>query len=101
MSTLEEVDLSYNQLQSLPREILSSNTKLKVLDLSNNKIQRLPEDVFGNLTRLKRLFLSNNKLQRLPKLKNLSEIETLYMEKNSLVTLSRDQFQGLSKLRDL
>ncbi|PFX15638.1 Carboxypeptidase N subunit 2, partial [Stylophora pistillata] len=77
MSTLEEVDLSYNQLQSLPREILSSNTKLKIL------------------------FLSNNKLQRLPKLKNLSEIETLYMEKNSLVTLSRDQFQGLSKLRDL
>ncbi|XP_022806302.1 G-protein coupled receptor GRL101-like, partial [Stylophora pistillata] len=83
------------------RKCLLSVLKNTPRDLSNNKIQRLPEDVLGNLTRMKRLFLSSNKLQRLPKFKNLSEIETLYLENNSLVTLSPNQFQGMSKLKDL
>ncbi|XP_022784713.1 G-protein coupled receptor GRL101-like [Stylophora pistillata] len=101
LTVLEELDLSYNQLQRLPRGVLSTNTELKKLDLSYNGIERLPLDVFGNLTKLKKVFLSNNKIQRLPHFKNLSDIETLYMDNNRLKALSPDQFHGLSKLKDL
>ncbi|PFX14533.1 G-protein coupled receptor GRL101 [Stylophora pistillata] len=70
-------DLSYNQLQSLPRGILSSNTNLKVL------------------------FLSSNKLQRLPKLKNLSEIETLAVYENNIEYLQPGVFKGLTNMQSM
>ncbi|PFX12582.1 Relaxin receptor 2 [Stylophora pistillata] len=93
--------LSGNQLEKLPRNIVIDLSALEEMDLSYNQLQCLPRGILSSNNNLKVLFLSSNKLQRLPKLKNLSEIETLYLENNSLVTLSPDQFQGLSKLKDL
>jgi len=43
-SQLITLDLSYNQIQSIPSEV-DRLYKLKVLDLSHNQLQELPEEI--------------------------------------------------------
>lgn len=58
---LEKLDLSSNQLATVPEEI-SALTKLEELRLDSNMIVSLPSAI-GKLTKLKALSLRNNKLQ--------------------------------------
>ena len=59
------LDLSYNELKSLPPEI-SQLTNLTSLDLSYNQLSVLPPEI-ENLLRLETLDLENNKLAQLPR----------------------------------
>lgn len=55
---LNELDLSFNNIEEIPDEI-SYLKNLQVLKLNNNKIKTLPPNLFKN-TRLSRLSLENN-----------------------------------------
>uniref|UniRef100_A0A4W3J5H6 Leucine-rich repeat and fibronectin type-III domain-containing protein 2 n=1 Tax=Callorhinchus milii TaxID=7868 RepID=A0A4W3J5H6_CALMI len=64
--TLEDLDLSYNNLVSLPWEALGKMINLHTLSLDHNLIDYIPEGTFTDLLKLARLDLVSNRLQKLP-----------------------------------
>jgi hypothetical protein len=54
-----------DNLREFPREILTLADTLEILDLSNNQLTSLPDEI-KQLTKLKILFASNNKFETLP-----------------------------------
>jgi len=62
---LTELDLTYNQLTELPKEI-GNLVNLTELHLSYNQLTELPKEI-GNLVNLTVLGLYNNQLTELPK----------------------------------
>ncbi|QZA59211.1 NEL-type E3 ubiquitin ligase domain-containing protein [Candidatus Rhabdochlamydia porcellionis] len=88
-STKQDLNLSSLNLSSLP-DIFNISCfchRLKELDLSENQLTTLP-DTFRNLSRLTRLSLSTNQLTTLPKtLGNLSQLTMLDLGTNQLTTL--------------
>ena len=80
---LQELDLSYNQLKEIPKEIFTL-TNLQKLGLSNNQLTEVPKEIF-TLTNLQVLNLYNNQLTELPKeIGNLTNLQILYLYNNKL-----------------
>ena len=85
-TTVTKINLSNNQLESLPVEI-GNLVALTILDLSNNQLQALPVEI-GNLVALTMLYLSSNQLQALPvEIGNLVALTTLNLFNNQLQAL--------------
>ncbi|GFO28831.1 plant intracellular ras-group-related lrr protein 1 [Plakobranchus ocellatus] len=61
---LSEIQLQHNRLGALPESFLHL-VKLEKIDLSHNEIRHLPEKI-GGMERLSRLNVSHNKLKTLP-----------------------------------
>ncbi|ETV92615.1 hypothetical protein H310_13069 [Aphanomyces invadans] len=120
---LIKVDLSHNEIASIPADIqglsgllsfkicqnklvevpleLFSLTSLVYLDLSNNCLRGPFPDPLGRLNNLKELVLSGNKLTTLPpSMGDLTKLEVLRLEDNSLTGFP-DSFGGLQKLQTL
>ena len=123
---LEQLDLSYNNLISIPNNcftalrslnylhldsnqltILDDNSfkgleKLQFLDISNNRLIALPPEIFENIKQLQRLFIANNSLSVLaPQIfEKLNQLEVLDLSNNELTSswINRDTFVGLSRL---
>lgn len=82
---LQYVDLSYNQLISVPVALMQCRS-LKELNLSHNKMSKLPEE-YG-LKTLKKLFLSFNELSSLPEnIGTSKELEKLRITSNQIKRL--------------
>ncbi|CAE7662001.1 Lrrc8d, partial [Symbiodinium pilosum] len=82
---LQYVDLSYNQLTSVPAALMQCRS-LKELNLSHNKMSKLPEE-YG-LQKLKKLFLSFNELSALPEnIGTSKELEKLRITSNQIKRL--------------
>ncbi|KAM3964947.1 toll-like receptor 7 [Aphomia sociella] len=100
-STLQTIDLSHNDIMSLPAdsEILHLR-RLTQLFLQNNKISELPVDVFSDLLSLKVVNLSNNAINYLPEglFYNTREIREIYMQDNELEILPKRIFNRLEQL---
>jgi len=123
MKSLEVLDLTGNQISSLPKEFYSlprlkrlhlSYNKLSVIDtamssLSNleeltlacNDIKSLPNDVFKHMNKLILLDLSQNSLTQLPSsIPLLVNLEELYISCNQLTQLPTEIYQ-LKSIRSL
>ena len=86
LNNLTWLDLSNNQLSSLP-ESLGNLNNLIWLDLSNNQLSSLPK-YLGNLNNLIWLYLGYNQLSSLSEsLGNLNNLTWLYLEYNQLSSL--------------
>ncbi|MDZ8109997.1 MAG: COR domain-containing protein [Nostoc sp. DedQUE12a] len=93
------LDLSNNQLSSLPPEICQLSS-LKTLDLSNNQLSSLPPEIC-QLSSLETLDLNNNQLSSLPpEICQLSSLTELYLDNNQLSSLP-PEFSQLSSLTRL
>ena len=64
-SSLENLNLSYNLLESVGSETFSSLTMIIRLDLSYNKISSIHYKAFSKMTRLAELYLQGNQLVNL------------------------------------
>ncbi|MBG1240332.1 COR domain-containing protein, partial [Nostoc sp. NZL] len=83
LTNLQTLYLSNNQLSSLPPEIVQL-TNLQTLDLSSNQLSSLPPEI-GQLTNLQTLDLSSNQLGSLPpEIGQLTNLQTLYLSNNPL-----------------
>lgn len=64
-ATIDEVDLSFNQIKDLNKSSLMGLSNLKKLKLNGNMIQTIHPDSFSSQSRLTDLDLSENQLTRL------------------------------------
>nr|XP_005161420.1 leucine-rich repeat and fibronectin type-III domain-containing protein 4-like [Danio rerio] len=64
--TLEDLDLSYNNLRRVPWESIQNMASLHTLNLDHNLIDQIAEGSFGELYKLSRLDMTSNRLQTLP-----------------------------------
>uniref|UniRef100_A0A8C4QHW7 Leucine-rich repeat and death domain-containing protein 1 n=1 Tax=Eptatretus burgeri TaxID=7764 RepID=A0A8C4QHW7_EPTBU len=88
LSGLQVLDLHFNKLMTLPKDI-GQLTSLQVLNLENNKLQSLPESI-GELHNLRTLNVKDNALVDLPdSLKFLSQLYGLDLRGNHLNRLPK------------
>ncbi|XOF35266.1 MAG: COR domain-containing protein [Candidatus Electrothrix sp. YB6] len=86
LMNLTRLDLDYNQLTSLPPEI-GQLTNLTKLYLDGNQLTGLPQEI-GQLTKLTVLGLGNNQLTNLPlEISQLTNLTVLDLSDNQLTSL--------------
>jgi hypothetical protein len=91
LTQLQHLHLGSNQLTTLPLWI-ENFTQLQVLDLADNNLTLLPPQI-GNLHHLTFLDLSNNRLTSLPtELGNLTQLDSLFVKKNRIASIPTEIF---------
>merc|ERR1712012_549406 len=97
---LELVDLSSNQLVSIPDRSFSSQRRLKELRMQLNKISELTEKTWSGLSRLEVLDLGHNLIDKLSSkvFKPLKHLKTLNLNQNRISEIDSEAFAGLSEL---
>ena len=100
---LQYVDLSHNQLISLPDRGFIQQKKLIELRLSNNKIFRVTNSTFDGLKTVTILSLRKNFLEELSSkvFSSLTSVEELDLGQNRIKSVEATTFAGLTHLRVL
>ncbi|KAG7516246.1 leucine-rich repeat-containing protein 32-like isoform X2 [Solea senegalensis] len=102
LSKLQFLDMSYNQLKSIPESFFCFMSSLKVLNVSNNCIDSFTISVDGLLPSVKVINLSFNSLQSLTFGEStMQTLEKLFLQGNNLATLDHQIFQRLPSIRYL
>ncbi|KAK7896772.1 hypothetical protein WMY93_022097 [Mugilogobius chulae] len=99
LPNLELLDLSYNQLQTLP--LFSGCESIQTLDLHHNEIEELEENTFHGLMSLRSLDLSWNKLSTVKPncFSALPALTKLDLSSNHIVSLPLSGLHALTHLR--
>ena len=82
-STLEVLNLGYNQFNSIPKN-LSEFEGLNKLNFRGNRLSSIPEWL-NEITELRFVDFSNNRLSTFPKLKKLTNLEGIDLSGNKRV----------------
>ena len=100
---LELVDLSSNELVSIPARSFSSQRKLKELRMESNKISQLGEKTFSGLGKLEVLNLAHNLIEKLVNkvFRPLRKLKELDLRENRLSEIEDRALIGLSQVRVL
>ena len=103
LSSLNSLNLSYNDLTSLPVGLLSGLSNLTELDFMWNDIGQLPAGAFDGLTNLRKLDVTLNYISQLPAgvFDDLSSLQELNLGANNLSSLRAGVFDNLSSLQTL
>ena len=72
LNTLEELDISHNQLHRAPF-ISSVKNSILILDLSWNEISHISDTYFHSCKKIRNIFLDNNQLIQIPVLEYVSK----------------------------
>lgn len=101
-SDTTELYLDVNKITHLTPEI-ASLTNLRRLDLSNNQLVTLPENIFSNFTQLTALILSYNHLECMSdsSLAALKRLRVLSLHGNNFSTIPYGAFKDLISLTHL
>ncbi|KAK9097447.1 hypothetical protein Sjap_022944 [Stephania japonica] len=84
LMNIHKLDLSNNNLESIPESLTARMLSLVVLDVHSNQLKALPNSI-GCLSKLKTLNFSNNLIQSLPKtIENCRSLEELNGNFNQL-----------------
>ena len=100
---LELVDLSSNELVSIPPRSFSSQRKLKELRMETNKISQVGEKTFSGLGRLEVLNLGHNLIDKLVNraFRPLRKLKELNLRENRVSEIEERALIGLSQVRVL
>ncbi|XP_033970046.1 transforming growth factor beta activator LRRC32 [Trematomus bernacchii] len=99
---LKYLDMSYNQLKSIPESFFHCMGFLEVLNVSNNCINSFSITNPGLMQTVKIINLSFNSLQSLTFGENtLPSLEKLFLQGNDLTTLDHGIFQRLPSIKHL
>ncbi|XP_028922539.1 leucine-rich repeat and fibronectin type-III domain-containing protein 3 [Ornithorhynchus anatinus] len=66
VETLEDLDLSYNNLEGLPWAAVGRLANVNTVSLDHNLIAHVPPGAFANLHKLARLDMTSNRLKTIP-----------------------------------
>ena len=93
------LNLTINQLTTLPVGIFNGFNNLKRLTFFGNELTTLPAGIFNGLNNLQVLGLNNNQLTTLPAgiFNGLNNLKNLSLTNNQLTTLPTGIFNGLTK----
>jgi len=99
-SDLEYLDITSNNLATLPDRAFSTQRVLVKLMISRNKISQLRERTFSGLAKLQVLHLEENLITRLPcrGFKQLHTLRELNLAGNIINEICREAFAGLSEV---
>ncbi|CAB3226676.1 unnamed protein product [Arctia plantaginis] len=102
-TVLETLDMSYNEIRTLPDNGLSSLRALQKLFLQNNRISSVADRAFVGLSDMQILNLSTNALTALPPemFQSSRDIKQIYLNNNSLSVLAPGLLEGLDQLQIL
>ncbi|XP_045175461.2 leucine-rich repeat-containing G-protein coupled receptor 5-like isoform X1 [Mercenaria mercenaria] len=97
------LDLSLNEVSSLPERAFSNLTRLEYLFMVSNSISSLSANVFTGLHKLIHLSLQGNKLQTVPAeaLSDLPSLRTLHLDNNQITSVPDNSFKTLRSLSNL
>lgn len=96
------LDMSFNQIRSLPSLFLHCMTSLESLNISNNCLETFSVSLEMPIKSLKTLDLSFNAIQNLSFDQNtLLSLESLYLQGNYLSSSDPSLFSRLPKIREL
>lgn len=99
-SSVQELDISYCNIQYITTSMFNEMTGLMYLNLAGNMLMELDPDVFKKLLDLEELDLSDNKINSLPDdifAKN-TELATLHIQRNPVDTVYGWQIPDLLTL---
>lgn len=101
--TLETLDLSDNDIISLPENGFLSLKALEELDLQDNAISNVADNALAGLISLQTLNISSNSLSNLPPdmFRSPRDIKHVYLQNNSLAILAPGLLEGLDQLQVL
>lgn len=94
VSTIEDLDLSNNNLRTLPWEAIARMTNINTLTLDHNLIDHIGAGTFTLLTKLVRLDMTSNRLQKLPPDSLLQHAQVLSDAKGSSSSTLAVSFGG-------
>jgi len=98
---LQSIDLSQNEIGSLPEEFFASNSLLQNIQMRRNLLQNLPEGLLERNPQLTTFDVRDNHLQNLPprifKMNGL--LEAVLLDYNRLVEMKNETFSNNPKLR--
>ena len=98
-NTLTNLYISYNQLDTIPMELINKLKKLNILTLTGNRLSAFPDAPNLSLTQL---YLQQNLFIRLPRLmKAGTNLQRLDIYSNSINTTIAEDFLNLTKLAHL
>ncbi|XP_042750631.1 leucine-rich repeat and fibronectin type III domain-containing protein 1-like protein isoform X1 [Lagopus muta] len=86
IETIEDLDLSYNNLVNVPWETVAKLSNVNTVSLDHNLIEFVPEGIFSNLHKLARLDMTSNKLKKIPPDPLFSRIPVYAKSKGSPLT---------------
>lgn len=101
LSNLISVDLSSNDLETLPGDLFENLNYLHSLELFDNKINAVDSTIFKDLESLLILDLSQNNFTSLPDLHWLRSVMIIDLSKNFLKELPENLFQNNTQLHTL
>lgn len=100
-TALSHMDVSYNNLESLP-DWLASCQELRSLFASNNSLRSLPDHLFCNeMPYLQTVQLAYNHLHQLPIIQRQIPLQELFLQNNSLSLLPENFFKCVQTIRVL
>lgn len=70
---MEEIDLSKNQIDSLPSNIFENLNQLRIVNLRDNKIKSLDQNVFKDQPKIEEIDLGSNQLRYLKLIFNFND----------------------------
>ncbi|NXX11525.1 LFN1L protein, partial [Podargus strigoides] len=86
IETIEDLDLSYNNLVNVPWETIAKLSNVNTVSLDHNLIEFVPEGIFSNLHKLARLDMTSNKLKKIPPDPLFSRVPVYAKSKGSPLT---------------
>ncbi|XP_016004420.2 leucine-rich repeat-containing protein 40 [Rousettus aegyptiacus] len=96
LSSLVRLNLSSNQLKSLPAEI-SGMKRLKHLDCNSNLLETIPPELAG-MESLELLYLRRNKLRFLPEFPSCKLLKELHVGENQIEMLGAEHLKHLNSI---